>query len=196
MKCSSVIVDSRQIDNDLIADHLEFIPDYWDLHVWTSGSTKLDFECTRHIYTGGGGHDYNNFLMQSSFWKQLIDYDYVLIFQQDSMLLRNGIESFCRFDFIGAPLAHIKYPAMNGGLSIRKPTKMIECINRGLLFPGHNEDIRFSYTLNSLGGILPTKEVAMKFSCETIYSLNTLGYHAIESHLSENQVYNIKNQYL
>lgn len=196
MKCASLIIDSRQIDNNIIGEHLQYVPDYWDFHVWTSGHTRIEFECTRHIYKGGCCGDYNNFITQESFWQSLIQYDYVLIFQQDSMMLKYGIEDFCKYDFIGAPIKNIRFPAMNGGLSIRKPSQMIECIRHGLLFHPHNEDIRFCYTLQSIGGALPSKKIAETFSAETIYTLNTLGYHAIEKHLSPNQVENIKIQYL
>ncbi len=58
-----------------------------------------------------------------------------------------------------------------------------------------HEDMYFSYGTRELGGKLPSVEEAKLFSVETMFSLGSLGYHAIEKHLPQHQCELIKNQY-
>jgi len=193
----AVIVDSRPIASEVIDRHLRYLPG-WELNVFTQVPGKLRDQFEGNYYGSPPiktGNDYNNFLLSESFWNKLTKYERVLIFQHDSELLREGIEEFLEYDFIGAPLYHIPFPAMNGGLSLRNPQKMIEMLKKGLPKPGHNEDIRFCYALQQNRGKLPTKEVAQKFSVETIFGLGSLGVHQIESYLNPEQCEQIRKQY-
>jgi hypothetical protein len=135
-------------------------------------------------------------LTSTDFWQSL-PFDKVLIFQHDSGLLRKGIEQFLEYDFIGAPLYHIDFPAMNGGLSLRSKSAMLECIMQLPWNPSlGNEDIYFCNLLKRIpGSKLPTKEIAQSFSVETIYGLGSLGYHAVEKWHSKEIVNKIKTQY-
>lgn len=185
MKNIALIIDNRPVDPKVIMDHMRHLPK-WELK-------HLNHY---HIETG---EDYNKILVDFEFWKQYRNYDNVLIFQHDSMILRDGIEEFLEYDFIGAPIEHIAFPAMNGGLSLRKPKAMMECIrlrprNRSI-YRNHNEDMYFSFILSELGYNLPTKEVAQKFSVETIFGLGSFGYHQPETWLTPEQCKEIKNQY-
>lgn len=138
--------------------------------------------------------DYNHLLTSLDFWE--FEDDKVLIFQADSMLLREGIEEFYGYDFIGAPIKNISFPAMNGGLSLRSQSAMIKCINHRPWDPSlGNEDIYFCYTLLELGGKLPSKEIASEFSVETIFNLGSVGIHAISKYLSKDQCNQIIKQY-
>ena len=75
--------------------------------------------------------EYSNLLMTSNFWKQ-IKGEKVLIFQTDSVLLRNGVDEFIEYDYIGAPWRKPKEGQLvgNGGLSLRTVTKMIEICDK------------------------------------------------------------------
>lgn len=142
-------------------------------------------------------NDYNKLLTSIEFWEKFEE-EKVLIIQHDSGLLRTGIEEFFQYDFIGAPIKHCAFPAMNGGLSLRTPNAMIECIKDTPYNPNihGNEDIYFCYQLKKLGYNLPSKEISSKFSVETIYALGAMGYHAIDKWLTKEQCETILKQYI
>jgi len=185
MKYAAIIIDDRpEIAKEAIERHSPFIPKGWPIFTIDNPSTK----------TASG---YNSLLTDEDFWFDLIRYEKVLIFQHDSGLLRHGIEEFLEYDFIGAPIANIP-GCMNGGLSIRNPEKMYIICNdlpyEGMSVHG-NEDIYFCNRLRFYSGNLPTKEVAQKFSVETIFGLGSLGYHAIDKYMTINEIDLIMRQY-
>ena len=77
-------------------------------------------------------HDFNRLMKEESFW-QPFRYHKVLIFQSDSFMLRPGMNSFLKFDYIGAPWhlinnervvkyvekGYLKNAVGNGGFSLR-----------------------------------------------------------------------------
>lgn len=183
----------------IIEQHRKFLPDKDRICLFTdeagynfySGKIEAQFYIIDPI---NNLPDYNRLLTSIDFWE--FEDDEVLIFQADSMLLRDGIEEFYGYDFIGAPIKNIAFPAMNGGLSLRSQSAMIKCINHRPWNPSlGNEDIYFCHVLQEIGGSLPGKEVASKFSVETIFNLGSLGYHACDKYLTVEQVKQIKTQY-
>jgi hypothetical protein len=183
MKYGAVIIDSRPLPEDVIERHIKYLPGNFELF---HGA----------LFTIDSIANYNTLLTSLKFWESL-PFDKVLIFQHDSGLLRTGIEEFLQYDFIGAPIKHISFPAMNGGLSLRSTEAMIRCIKHTPYNPNihGNEDMYFCNLLSKLGGKLPTKEVAQKFSVETIFNLGSLGYHAMNKYLRPEQCNQILNQY-
>ena len=179
-KNGAVIVENR-FDVDIIVEvHKKYLPIDWNvLHINAPISTE---------------QEYNLLLTSKEFWEQ-IPFDKVLIFQHDSLLLREGIEDFLQYDFVGAPLYHIDFPAMNGGLSLRDKSASLEVINKIPYDGSMNEDVWFCKQMQRLGRNLPTKEVAQSFSVETIYGLGSLGVHAIDKWLTPEQCELILNQY-
>jgi hypothetical protein len=177
----AVIVENRLTNKlfDTIQAHRQMLPEWWSFCHIDNPNIKTPA-------------DYNRLLTTKAFWEQFKKFDRLLIFQHDSMLLRGGINAFLKYDYIGAPLYHIDFPAMNGGLSLRNPKKMIDTINRVTYDGSCNEDIWFC---NNMKGKLPTKEVAQLFSVETIFGLGSLGMHAIDKWHSEDKVNEILNQY-
>jgi hypothetical protein len=137
--------------------------------------------------------DYNELLTSHAFWDK-IDEENILIIQHDTNILRFGIEEFYQYDYVGAPWKFQQHGG-NGGLSFRKKSTMLECIEKVPYNGTDNEDVYFSNTLKLLGKNLAPREVCEKFSCETIFKLGTLGYHAIEKYLTSEQCEQIKNQY-
>jgi hypothetical protein len=111
-----------------------------------------------------------------------------LIFQTDTLLLNDNIDDFINYDYIGSPWSkdlqwkknifenvHIG----NGGLSLRNVDKMIKILET---YPNNimmrfNEDGYFSYFCVKEKYNIPSIEVAMKFSVETIYYENPCGIH-------------------
>jgi hypothetical protein len=134
--------------------------------------------------------EYSNILCSIDFWQLLLKLgcQHSLIFQVDTVLLKDTIDEFLQYDYVGAPWV-VKWFGMdigNGGLSLRNVKKMYDITNK---FPrlastiiGNRyleiEDIYFSYYLTYVeGSKLPTVEVAKTFSVETIYHDDTCGMH-------------------
>lgn len=174
----AVICDTRPIDSEVIANHSKYLPG-WDIKIIT--------QLPENSIAG-----YNRLLTSKAFWEPLPEN--VLIFQQDSRLLRLGIEQFLEWDYIGAPISKIGFPAQNGGLSLRRSSAMIKVID-SIPYTGVNEDVWFCNGLYQLGLNIAPYEVAENFSCETQYKLGTVGYHQISQYLSEEECLLIKNQY-
>ena len=62
--------------------------------------------------------EYNKLLTSVWFYEQLLSKKF-LLFQTDSCLLKDGIEDFLEFDYIGAPWPHLRNQIGNGGFSLR-----------------------------------------------------------------------------
>ena len=186
MKKCAVIIDNRKSINleETIKLHMAFLPD-WDLKHFSH-------------YHINDGNDYNLILTDYQFWANL-DYDKVLIFQHDSMLLKEIPENMLNYSYVGAPWkasapwAREDRSGGNGGLSIRDVNA-----HKMLLSTRHwnnkegNEDVFFSHHLKNVAPY----EVCSKFSVETEFKLGTVGYHAIDKYLSEDECKQIKTQYL
>lgn len=207
MKYAAVIVETRPLLKlkDVIQSHMEKLPLDWELVVWHgTGNAAAMVEaclgyrvrCENMAVDSITIRDYNALLTSHYFWDKLSEYDRVLIFQADSMLLREGIGEFLEWDYIGAPWEWQDYGG-NGGLSLRNPAAMKRAIEKHKWNGNMNEDTHFSNTMHihrRIGRLAP-RPVAAKFSCETIFALGTLGCHAIEKWLTSEQVEQIKNQY-
>jgi hypothetical protein len=147
------------------------------------------------------------------FWLELFHYDRTLMIHRDTMVLRKGIEEFYQYDYIGAPCYnYIKDQTIqNSGFSLRNP-KVMEYISRvygwkrdiqDMMVVGQYssawffaEDIFFCLRLiKHKAGTLAPLEAAKRFSCEVKYELGTLGYHAIERYMTEDEVKRINEQY-
>ena len=184
MNCA-VIIDNRpskELDK-VIDKHMDFLPG-WDLKKF-------------HDYKIDNGNDYNLILTDYQFWANL-NYDKVLIFQHDSMLLRGLDENMLDYSYIGAPWkasapwARVDRAGGNGGLSIRDVNA-----HRTFLRRNHydarfgNEDVWFTHNLENVAPY----EICSKFSVETEFKLGTVGYHQIEAHLKLDECNQIKTQY-
>ncbi len=201
-----VIVETRCIPNirKIVLNHIEFTG--WDViffHGYDNDAfVKKELEGLNvsftHLFTNRlDTHSYNKRLTSIDFWEE-IPAEKVLIFQHDSFMLRSGVEKFMQYDFIGAPIFHptLPMPCQNGGFSLRSKSKMLEVIN-AIPYDASkgNEDIYHCRGIEKIGGVLPTKEVASEFSVESIFSLGTIGGHAISKYLTPDQCSQILNQY-
>lgn len=179
---TAVLIENRPLPNlnEIIDRHLNFLPNWDFIHLKPPVKNA---------------HDYNKLLTNPNFWKQFKT-EYVLIFQHDSGLLKEGIDEFINldYDYYGAPWkdnapwARKDRAAGNGGLSLRKVKPHIKvCTEKAYNYNMGNEDVYFSHNLPNVAPY----EVCKKFSVETEYQLGTLGYHAIDKHLTKDQVDNI-----
>jgi hypothetical protein len=179
----AVIIETRKnypLDF-IIQEHMKHLPN-WELDVITDIPIKSLTQ-------------YNQLLTTPSFWEKYQDYERVLIFQTDSMILRDGIDEFLEWDYVGAPWK-FQDKGGNGGFSLRNPKKCLSLIQKREWNISYGyEDVFYSNHLHEVGGLVAPRNVCSKFSCETIFQLGTFGIHAIESWLTPQQVQQIKTQY-
>lgn len=121
--------------------------------------------------------EYNDMMMTTDFWDK-VKGKKILSFQNDSILLKGGIDQFLKYDYIGAPWIKPKegYFVGNGGLSLRNKDKMIEICklnNDKSNIP--LEDIFFVKNLKGDG--VADVETAYNFSMEDIFSEHAMGLH-------------------
>ncbi len=152
-------------------------------------------------------------MTSTDFWKTFNKFYRVLTFQMDSGILRNGIESFYDWDYIGAPCNSYvnEYAILNGGLSLRNPrtmeyicrfhnwnTDLNELIDLGNASTASffAEDLFFSLRMIKYNiGKYASIEYARLFSVESKYNLGSLGYHNPYPYLTEDEITTLMNQY-
>jgi hypothetical protein len=206
---SAAIVETRDIDiNKIFANHIPYLPTDTHYFLFTSSELKdkynnelksfnVDYTIIDIKLDDDTIHGYNLLLTDHGlkFWAHFMDFERVLIFQNDSSLLRNGIEEFYEYDYIGAPYDYFPYVG-NGGLSLRNPKIMMQiCLNYNWK-RDCGEDLHFTKIMaeNNIGKLAPL-EAAKKFSVESIFELGTLGYHKPWYYLGEEKYKQIKTQY-
>lgn len=89
-----------------------------------------------HYFEGISG--YNTLMRENAFYRRFCAYEYMLIYQLDAWVFRDELEYWCSqgYDYIGAPWfkhfgTHEKgnklWRCGNGGFSLRKVEKFIQC---------------------------------------------------------------------
>jgi len=135
--------------------------------------------------------DYNKLLYNKNFYNN-IPTEMFLIFQVDTLIcnkFKNNIYKFMKYDYVGAPWKktwfnrknYIENSVGNGGLSLRRKSKMLEILNNCNIDYYLNEDVFFSKILCSCNKDIkinkPNIEEAKEFAIETIYNNNSFGIH-------------------
>ena len=131
--------------------------------------------------------DYNNLFIKNTNFFDAISTETFLVFQTDSMIFENHkhlINDFLKYDYVGAPWSHKPkndQQVGNGGLSLRKKSKMLEIIkvDSDTNVP---EDVFFSCT-DKVSLYKPSPDEAKHFSIEMIFSDTTFGCHKPWEHL-------------
>ena len=141
-----------------------------------------------HINVGNLNlNTYSDVLKDSNFY-QYIPSEMFLIFQTDSIILPKNkllINDFLQYDYVGAPWVS-NNKVGNGGLSLRRKSKMLEIIQNKGYIPGH-EDVYFA--LNHIGKCnIPDYTIAKYFSIETMYNDTAFGIHKCWGHLTKPQL--------
>ena len=121
--------------------------------------------------------EYSRLFVSPSFY-ELIPTETFLVFQTDSIVnpqYKHLIHEFLGYDYVGAPWLEV-YPGQvgNGGLSLRKKSKMLEIINKRIWRGVENEDLFFSFYP---GLHKPSASHAATFSVESVYSECSFGLH-------------------
>ena len=134
---------------------------------------------------------YNAVLMSQAFYR-CIPTETLLIFQTDTMILEPAqLQEFLSYDYVGAPwtTGHVG----NGGLSIRKKTKMRTVITTVNPFQA-NEDVYFS--MQKIVALKkPSFEAAQRFSVETVFYPSPFGIHAPWKNLSLEEMEELTTAY-
>ncbi len=151
--------------------------------------------------------DQYNLLLYSDFFYEHIKTEHFLIFQIDTLLSEtasHNIYNFLDYDYVGAPWTNKnEYDAVgNGGLSLRKKSKMLEMIHNGGFIKEngepHYEDRFFSNTCGNTTKIFlnkPSIEVAKQFSVETVFYDNPVGLHKAWIYLTKEQLTELKKKF-
>lgn len=109
--------------------------------------------------------------------------EHLLVFQPDSIFCANApttLNDFLEWDWIGAPWSKIATYGGNGGLSLRKVSKILEVLGKERRRAGDSqlEDLWLSNRLNGLKGArMPNATVSKTFSVESVWDESPLGYH-------------------
>jgi hypothetical protein len=139
------------------------------------------------------------FLLYDEKFYDLINTEYFLIFQTDTIIrtkFKYFINSFLIFDYVGAPWLdpfktfnkHDANNVGNGGLSLRKKSKMLEIIKKNFYFDNCKhlpEDYFFTRKYDNIKLNVPKIEYAKFFSVESIYNSESFGVHKPWFHLSK-----------
>jgi hypothetical protein len=145
--------------------------------------------------------DYNSLLTSDQFWERM-PAEHVLLFQMDTYIRNGDIEPFLQYDYIGAPwhpvicnwLKH-ENRVGNGGLSLRKRSAMIRCLQQVSKNTLENEDRFFCQKCEHLLN-LPSTDVARSFSVETWEHPTPFGFHKPWQIVNRKHDYYVSKDYL
>lgn len=88
-----------------------------------------------------GIEGYNRLMKSNMFYEHFCDFEYMLIYQLDAWVFRDELKEWCKrgYDYVGAPwFKHFRsheegynlWRVGNGGLSLRRIKKFLECTQR------------------------------------------------------------------
>jgi hypothetical protein len=130
--------------------------------------------------------DYNNLLVSERF-HSYIPSEIFLVFQTDTIICpeyKSYINNYLNYDYVGAPWLHVNLEIGNGGLSLRRKSKMLEII-RNCEYKNINEDVYFTKACPEIHRNMPNWQDASKFSIETVYQDESFGVHKPWLHLGD-----------
>jgi hypothetical protein len=138
---------------------------------------------------------YNQLLTSKLFYENFKNYEYVLIFQTDTLLFPHSgfkIDDFLGYDYVGAPWSwrqkkkddeecdDDKERGGNGGLSLRSVSTMLKICAEKKYSGQCNEDVFFSE--HKLCNCPPTS-IASNFSVESMFTKIPFGCHKPWDHM-------------
>ena len=140
--------------------------------------------------------EYNQLLLNTKFY-EFIPTETFLIFQTDTLILnKEKINNFLDYDYVGAPWNHkpfnIDVSVGNGGLSLRKKSKMLEILNN-IPYQGQPEDLYFCSN-KTIKIHKPSFEEAKNFSVEEVFFEKPFGCHKPWNRYHSNGFFNLYPQ--
>ena len=109
--------------------------------------------------------------------------EHLLVFQPDSIFCTNSprtVNDFLEWDWIGAPWSKTAKYGGNGGLSLRKVSKILSVLKNQTrpFYDGALEDLWLTDRLKELEGAhMPNATISKGFSVESVWDEQPLGYH-------------------
>jgi Protein of unknown function (DUF5672) len=204
-ECTAVIVEPRKHPafSFVLQNFVTHLPDGWKILIF-HGNQNKDFvhnllatlpprflkPIELHV-DNLTIKQYNAILMSSAFYK-CVPTETMLIFQTDTIILEPQLlHAFLQYDYVGAP-----WPSGgvgNGGLSLRKKSKMITITET--VIPFHeNEDINLS--MQPLVPLhKPSFEEAKQFAVETVFYETPFGIHVPWKYLSADKMHILIEKY-
>jgi hypothetical protein len=183
---------------------MHFLGEGWGLQIF-AGNKNEDYvrEITRnwktvHIENIGVDNlrreEFRALRKDPEFWKKMRG-ETLLCFETDTLLCRRGVDEFLGYDFIGAPWTEKMAisPTVrigNGGLSVRRRDAMIDICEscNSKVIP--SEDSFFSYHLHLRKEEfnLPTVDTANRFSVESMFYPEPIGFHKPWLYITEDRL--------
>jgi hypothetical protein len=148
-------------------------------------------------------HEYSAMLCNPMFWQCLLNVfkcEHALIFQCDTLLLNDNIDSFLKYDYVGAPWPdggicatispnnrRMQLTVGNGGLSLRNVRAMMAIAQQYPHASNVPEDVFFSHWLSVHETIyrIPSREVASAFAMEHVHNPHAAGLHSPSPSLTD-----------
>ena len=138
--------------------------------------------------------EYSGLLISRWFWDKLQS-EHILLYQIDTYIRHGNIEPFLEYDYVGAPWepsqctwVTSKSRVGNGGLSLRRRSAMLRCLDTRPPRYDSSEDMYFSQTCEDLLH-LPSTDVARSFAVETWEHPDPLGFHKPWLYLPPDKIY-------
>ena len=140
---------------------------------------------------------YSSIFYDKSFYN-IIQTETFLVFQTDSIICskhKKLINNYLKYDYVGAPWLD-GGGVGNGGLSLRKKSKMLEIVNNCKTKDDNGkyliEDGVFSYGCKGIPIYKPSVKEATNFSIETYISNKSFGIHKAYAYLDSDEINDIK----
>ena len=185
--------------SEIFERHLQYVPDLYPMAVCSKFNEHQFKDYDKIIIDHPANISVYNYMLTScNFWGK-IPFDKVLICEHDSGILREGIEEFEQWDYVGAPWWFQSWGG-NGGFSWRSVEVMKTICQVVKYNPSMGqEDLFFCNEMQKSDQFkMAPHLVCSKFSVETVFNMGTFGYHFggdAKRLLSKNQISKIKNQY-
>jgi hypothetical protein len=210
-----VIVEPREhkLLKQVIENFNTHMDSSWDLYVFHGKShtnyakSATETITTRRVYLYPLDTDnltadqYNYLLKQKTFWDKVYA-EHILVFQTDTVLCgksAHSIDSFLKYPYVGCPFDTKivgdhpiwgGYPFYGiGGLSIRKKSFMMDCIQRHpTVEDTYAEDIFFSKCVKDKGNSENiTVDILNNFCTQHVYAKNSFGAHKVNIDLPNDE---------
>jgi hypothetical protein len=215
---TAIIIEPRKHKafSFIIKNILDNLDSQWNIQFFHGNNNKEYIEqileqfsnfSDRFIFTNLGIDNIVPYPMASNRLLTNIDFinsintEIFLIFHLDAMIIsenKDNINNFLMYDYFGAPwiTSHPDDPTVgNGGLSLRRKSKLIETIKTYPYDDNTNEDGHFSIYMKKKGYNIPTRDEAKYFSSETILSNKSFGIHSIWRYHSKKDIINVYGKY-
>lgn len=125
---------------------------------------------------------YNKLLLSAQFWNDIKE-EHVMIFQLDTLCIRQPTEKQLQYDYIGAVCGSDCNETtfiINGDLSLRNRSIMLEVCNKIQYDGNTNEDVVLTNYLRYNGYNIPSMDECNNFSYEGSGNIDTcIGFHGI-----------------